>query len=90
MKVVADNTGEILCIGRDQRNQFWHPRNPKYRKVQWMQLDGEEFDLQKRLLFFFNEEDKNLGNYFLFFNAQIFFQETKMPSFLQTKKTISL
>ena len=58
---MADKRGEILCIGRKERNEFWHPRNVELRKVQWMKMDGEEFDLQKRLEFFFNEEDKNLG-----------------------------
>jgi len=63
--VVANDTGEILYIGREQRNQFWHPRNAKLRKAQWMKTDGEEFDLQKRLEFFFNDEDKNLGKFSL-------------------------
>lgn len=63
--MVANDTGEVLYIGREQRNQFWHPRNAKQRKVQWMKIDGEEFDLQKRLEFFFNDEDKNLGNIYL-------------------------
>ncbi|CAG5102399.1 Oidioi.mRNA.OKI2018_I69.chr1.g282.t1.cds [Oikopleura dioica] len=59
--VVADKTHEILHIGKDQRNRFWHPRDKKARRVQWIKSNGEEFDLQEALCNFFAEQNNNLG-----------------------------